>query len=236
MIEKVLPTRISLFDFRIIEEDERVRFLLQEKIDTGGLREFIDVMLLGSFFDMLEKMSAISISDIVVSFPFEAPVWAERYQSRFAQCELLFGSDKFQLTLPSEVFSQPCMTADEFAYCNAERECLALLEHNQHGGDLANKLKQELLESDGYYPTLEQKAEQYCMSARTLIRKLKKENTHYQAIVDEVRKELACWRLQNTAMSIEQIAETLGFQDTSNFSRVFRRWCGCTPSDFRAIR
>lgn len=234
LIEKMLPTRISIYTFQVIEQAPHAYFELDENIEKGELQEFVDVMLLGSFFDMLEKMSSEAISGVQVAFPFPEPEWSERYYARFTGASIAFSSDKFRITLPLALFDQPCMTADEFAYRNAERECAALLDNESQGGDLARRLKQELLEQEGAYPTLEQKAEQHCMSSRTLIRKLKQENTHYQAIVDEVRKELACWRLQNTPLSIERIAEALGFQDTSNFSRVFRRWCDCTPSEFRA--
>lgn len=234
LIEKMLPTRIAIYSFDVHEKPPYAYFELDEKIETGELQEFVDVMLLGSFFDMLEKMCAEPISDVQVEFPFPKPAWAEHYAARFAGARIVFSADRFRITLPLALFDQPCMTADEFAYRNAERECAALLDRERSGGDLARKLKQDLLEAEGVYPTLEQKAASYCMSARTLIRKLKQENTHYQAIVDEVRKELACWRLQNTSMTIEQIAESLGFQDTSNFSRVFRRWYACTPSGFRA--
>jgi AraC-like DNA-binding protein len=39
--------------------------------------------------------------------------------------------------------------------------------------------------------------------------------------------------LQHSSDSVELIAEKLGYQDTSNFSRTFRRWCGLSPSEFR---
>jgi AraC-like DNA-binding protein len=68
---------------------------------------------------------------------------------------------------------------------------------------------------------------------RTFIRKLKVEETSYQSLLDEVRKELVVWYLSNGSMTIEQIADQLGYADTSNFSRVFRRWFNQTPSEFR---
>ncbi|WP_314585851.1 AraC family transcriptional regulator [Paenibacillus terrigena] len=39
--------------------------------------------------------------------------------------------------------------------------------------------------------------------------------------------------LVNSNLSIEQIAEELGFESTSQFSRQFRRWTGTAPSHFR---
>ena len=48
-----------------------------------------------------------------------------------------------------------------------------------------------------------------------------------------MRQELACWLLQNTELSVEAVAERLGYRDTSNFSRTFRRWLGMTPNAWR---
>ena len=39
--------------------------------------------------------------------------------------------------------------------------------------------------------------------------------------------------LVSTTESIEQIARTVGFTDTSYFSRFFRKNCGVTPSEYR---
>lgn len=66
-----------------------------------------------------------------------------------------------------------------------------------------------------------------------LIRRLREEGAHYQLLLDEVRQELACWLLQNTELSVEAVAERLGYRDTSNFSRTFRRWLGMTPNAWR---
>ena len=35
------------------------------------------------------------------------------------------------------------------------------------------------------------------------------------------------------ALSVEAVAERLGYRDTSNFSRTFRRWLGMTPNAWR---
>lgn len=71
------------------------------------------------------------------------------------------------------------------------------------------------------------------MAPRTLIRHLQAEGVRYQSLLDEVRSDQACWLLSQTSHSIESIAERLGYQDTSNFSRTFRRWLGVTPRQFR---
>jgi AraC-like DNA-binding protein len=71
------------------------------------------------------------------------------------------------------------------------------------------------------------------MSIRTFIRRLKNEGTSYQTLVDEVRREIASWLIRDKSLSVERVAERLGYQDTSNFSRVFKRWFNDTPSAYR---
>jgi AraC-like DNA-binding protein len=43
-------------------------------------------------------------------------------------------------------------------------------------------------------------------------------------------------RLDNTRMSVEAVAEALGFAETASFSRAFKRWKGVSPLRFRRSR
>ncbi len=233
LVEWAMPTRISLYTFELDEQGDRALFNLIETVDTAELREFIQAMLLGSFQDMLNKTSSRMLEDIRVRFPFEEPEWSRLYRFRYPEITFEFGAELCQVDLPRTALDIHCLTADEFAYRNAIRECEQLLKKTSQGGDLSERIKRRLFECGPPYPTLQGFAGMFNMSERTLIRHLKAEGCHYQQLLDEVRKELACWYLHNSAMAIEQIAERLGFQDTSNFSRVFRRWMDCRPSDFR---
>jgi AraC-like DNA-binding protein len=82
-------------------------------------------------------------------------------------------------------------------------------------------------------PRLGDMAADLGLTPRTLIRRLQRQETSYQAILDGTRVELAEWYLRQTGESVEAIAVRLGYQDPSNFSRTFRRWKGMTPSAFR---
>ncbi len=99
--------------------------------------------------------------------------------------------------------------------------------------DGAQKELDHLLDREGEYPSLRKMARTLHMSERTLNRKLKAQGTSHQMLLDDVRQELAVWYLRQTDMSVEAIAERLGYRDTSNFSRACKRWCGVTS---RAIR
>jgi len=45
---------------------------------------------------------------------------------------------------------------------------------------------------------------------------------------------LARQYIEQKNMPISQITYLLGFSDTSNFSRAFRRWTGQSPSRYRS--
>ncbi len=47
------------------------------------------------------------------------------------------------------------------------------------------------------------------------------------------RIEESCYLLQQTDMSLAQIAQILGFSSSSYFSQIFRRYKGMTPSEYR---
>ncbi len=76
-------------------------------------------------------------------------------------------------------------------------------------------------------------AKALAMSPTTLQSKLAKRDTTFHDLMDETRRELACSYLTQAAMSVTEVAFLLGFNDTSNFARAFKRWTGRSPTDFR---
>jgi AraC-like DNA-binding protein len=71
------------------------------------------------------------------------------------------------------------------------------------------------------------------MSASTLHRRLADEDSNFQMIKDQIRRERAQTLLRQTDMSVMAIAEELGFAEPSAFHRAFRKWTGRAPGQFR---
>jgi AraC-like DNA-binding protein len=71
------------------------------------------------------------------------------------------------------------------------------------------------------------------MPASTLRRKLSQEGQSYQAIKDNLRRDLAINTLSGSSRSIEEIAIGLGFADPSAFHRAFKKWTGSSPGEHR---
>jgi len=70
------------------------------------------------------------------------------------------------------------------------------------------------------------------ISERSLQRKLESEGTSFRALVDKIRCEKAIQLLKNPNLSLEMIAEHLGYTNSKNFSRAFKRWTATSPRRF----
>ena len=62
---------------------------------------------------------------------------------------------------------------------------------------------------------------------------LVQQGQQYQRIVDDVRRSLAVEFLENTSLTVEEIAGRVGFSEASNFRKAFRKWTGQAPAHFR---
>ncbi|WP_232495266.1 AraC family transcriptional regulator [Novosphingobium kaempferiae] len=68
---------------------------------------------------------------------------------------------------------------------------------------------------------------------RTLRRRLQQEGTGFQAVKDDVRRDLTLYYLQQTRLDFRDISEKLGFAEQAVFSRSCRRWFGRSPTQIR---
>jgi AraC-like DNA-binding protein len=72
------------------------------------------------------------------------------------------------------------------------------------------------------------------MSPRTLRRRLQEERKTFQGVLDELRMYVAVKYLRDTALTIEDIADAVGFSDGASFRHAFHRWTQTSPQEFRS--
>lgn len=81
--------------------------------------------------------------------------------------------------------------------------------------------------------TVQQVADALHMSVRTLSRRLAAEGTGFQAVKDEMRRDLAVQQLTSSDVPLAALSGQLGFEDLASFNRAFRNWTGSTPGSYR---
>lgn len=118
------------------------------------------------------------------------------------------------------------------AFHNDQLSSAILADLKKH--DLRARVYSRLIE---YLPagdcSREKVAHSLNMSESAFQKKLKAEGTSYQEVLDETRSGLAKHYLAKSSLSISEAAFLLGFTDSSNFSRAFKRWTGYSPTDYR---
>lgn len=97
-----------------------------------------------------------------------------------------------------------------------------------------NKVRETVLQQlPGGLPKVEDVARSLDTSARTLQRRLQERNLRYQQVLDEVRSELAVQLIRDHSLTLNDLADYLGFNDQSALQHAFRRWQGMSPGQYR---
>jgi AraC-like DNA-binding protein len=174
--------------------------------------------------------NAVVPSEIRAMYP--APAHAERYQALLG-CPAHFGQSRNELRFDADFLTRTLTYANPITAALVRETCDELLAGLQAMSGLASRVSGLLLANPGQFPDIETVASALHMTSRTLRRKLQAQGTSYQAILTDVRKQLAINYLRQTRMSAEDIAAALGFSDATNFRHAFKKWSGKTPGEYR---
>jgi len=83
--------------------------------------------------------------------------------------------------------------------------------------------------------TLEQLADRWHMSRRTLHRQLQREGTSFRRLSEQLRRDKAIALLLEGRCQVREIARRLDMTEPA-FSRAFKQWTGMTPLNYRKLR
>jgi AraC-like DNA-binding protein len=82
--------------------------------------------------------------------------------------------------------------------------------------------------------TIERCAAKLGMSVRTLQARLSEDGVRFSEMVEAQRLTLARTYLTRRQLTLDEIADRLGYGEQTSFGRAFKRWTGQTPQQFRA--
>lgn len=84
--------------------------------------------------------------------------------------------------------------------------------------------------------TLEEVSGMLAMTPQTLRRRLHDEGQGFQAIKDDLRRDMAIEYLARPDLTLQAIAELVGFSEPSTFHRAFKSWTSVAPGEYRLRR
>lgn len=172
--------------------------------------------------------------DIYLSMP--EPSYVQRYLALApARFHFVEGAmPGIRVLMSAELLDAPLSLGDVEVMRQIDERCSALGQKPPRGEvGWVDFVMMVLREARGEQATLEDIAKRVKVSARTIDRHLKKEGLGFRELSDKVRFERACELLCRENASITEVALHLGFSDTANFSRAFRRVVGVSPGEYQ---
>ncbi len=152
----------------------------------------------------------------------------------YFRCPIWFEAEENSLLVPQDWIERPLPMANPQL---ARQNDLVVMDYLSRfdGARLAEKVRVELISRlPAGEPPRGEVAAALLLSEKTLQRRLRDEDTSYQQVLDELRRDLAQQYLREAPVSVCEVTFRLGFSDQSSFTRAFRRWTGLTPGEFRS--
>lgn len=239
LFQRFMPLRTELVSVEYSEEQDEFRVSLRENRDLNKIRRHISETIVLALKNVLDFVTMGNSGVSYVAFPFEVESLYLDYRQKarnYLDCDVKYNQGWTGFVLPLNAVDEPLNMANPSSFQEAIKICEVELEKLVNHTSFGGQIRRLMLESYSNFPSLENTAQRFHMTPRTLHRRLQEEGTTYKQILEEVRHLLAIKYLQGGQMNIQEIAYALGYSDIANFRRAFKRWEGVAPSHFSKTR
>lgn len=235
LVERYFQIRTRLVTVRHETLGAEVRFVFAENIPLATVQRPVLEAIVLTIKNLFDYITSGAAQIPYASFPFKAPDYSNLAKEMF-RCDLRYKQSWCGFTFPVSVLDEPLVMADPTTLQQAIDVCQRELDKQQLEPGWSGKLRRALLEKQGEFPSLNIAARLFNLTPRTLHRRLIEEGTSYREVLDDVRHALAIEHLKAGKLAIPEIAYALGYTDTANFRRAFKRWHAVSPSAFQEAR
>ena len=160
-------------------------------------------------------------------FVHEPPADTRPYRE-MAGCPIYFNWDVGMITFPRSDLDTPITSANEHLHTILASH-LAVLQ-TEYPDDVTRQVKQLIRQALVHGDcSVDRVATSLLVDKRTLQRRLQAEGVTYQALLDDVRFEIATRYLLDSGGSLTNLADILCYSELSVFSNAFKARCGQSP-------
>ena len=165
-------------------------------------------------------------------FAYPAPSFADEYEKLFSG-RVRFGQERAVMWYGTENLAAP-MRRDAVAMHEFLLQTPRIvIIPRRHDDETSDRIRNYLQQVRPLWPDLPATASALHMSISTLQRQLANEETSFQIVKDQLRRDLAIMRLSTSAVPLAVLAGELGFSDQAVFQRAFKMWTGSAPGAYR---
>lgn len=226
-----LPGQLTRISIRRRGPEWVIRFdplyPFEDRLLVYAIEEVLSTTYYGMVFLVNRDVDLIAI-DLSYPAPGHAGLYAEMFH-----CPVRFGAPENRVRVNAHSFDLPVRTANQNVYEYCTRFCDEMLGALTQSDPYIDRIRGLILASPGRFLKTGEMAKELGMSTRSLNRRLEERGTSYKKIVNEVRADLAMRYLEDTNLSIDQIADLVGFAETTTFRKTFKQWTGRSAAQHR---
>ncbi|WP_204117317.1 AraC family transcriptional regulator [Paraburkholderia sp. C35] len=228
-----LPLAGAMFQVRYLTDGDDVVLRSSGYEKLGPLLPFAAEFWRSSITALFSRVLEAPFPSKRMRLTYSAPPHWRAYERLF-NCPVEFDSAYMEWRFDSSVLEKKCPNANPITAQVCQQLCERILCERVDMPDLARRIRTEILNASGPFPSAIDVAARVGMSVRSLHRRLSELGFPYQSILDDVRQSLAIEFLRDTRLPMEEIAQRVGFSDAKAFRKSFRKWTGNTPSHYRS--
>lgn len=211
--------------------DSHLSIVLKPAVQLGAQQAFI-IKLAMAFLVRLVQLGTQSADALNIQLKQTAPAHLAHFNSHWP-CPVRFSQPLDALHIPLSLWYQPFITRQAAGFRDLSRACYQLNRRLPPQRGLFELIQRQLYRALPQQASLDQLASYLGLSSSSLKRLLQQQDTHFAALADDLRCDLANLLLLQSRLSNRQLASELGYSDEHNFRRAFKRWTGHVPSSVR---
>lgn len=228
-VKAYLKDMISNFDLNL--EIYQSYLLVRVNIAVPkNLSPFYMEVMLAAIAVFLDNGKPVQAKDKVhLNLNYPCPDYAELYQA-YSLFDCRFDQPSNSFEIPLALLQRQNTEHDQVL----RKLSLEQLKGNQKAHDnVVEGVSQFIREHLESRITVKDTARALNLSARTLNRKLSLSGHRFNELLTEIRLNAAIDFLNTSALSLEEIAEKIGYAHTSSFIQAFKKRFKVTPKQFR---
>lgn len=222
----------NLITFKLIEQDDKIHIIMIPLPGLGKFEKFTVRMCMATLYKV--KKQLLGPLDCVDKVCFTYDKGGDVNQDEgFYQCQVLYNQPDYEMVYPRDQLKIKLKSASQQTFELLEEQCEQSIGTINEKGDIIVDLQTYLRQLCSLSVSLQDVADHFATSTRTLSRYLQKAGVNFQSLLDQERVRRAKDLLIYTDLSLTEIAHQLSFSDSSHFTKVFKRETNQLPSYFR---
>lgn len=233
VVSRFHKTAASLTEVTFSEDQDRlvVEFLPIIHLSAEAL-PFVVEHQFSALHSVLQVLTGQPVPVQELNLSFARPNYAEMYDDIF-QATINFDQPRIQYVFHSSYLELPIVHSSKLGATLATNLCKTQLKRQAVESGFVSRVRYYLLIQGNNFSDARTIADCMHITPRTLRNRLQMLGTSFQEILDESRQQLAIRYLESSDLPLDDIALLVGFSDTSNFRRAFKKWTGHVPSHYR---